>query len=390
MSAMADVWLIAAIRTPVAPRGGAFAALEPWQLGAAAISGLVAQTFNTPVPPLPAPVDSVIMGAALTAGGNAARLAALAADLPASIAALTIDTQCCSGLDAIGLAAAQIASGQARAVVAGGLESFSRAPLRAARPLLPDAAPVFYERPAFAPWPDRDPDLTAAAAELARQEHISRAQQEAFARESHRRGLENAIDVRAIAPLAGLTSDAFARPLSAAICKRLPVLAGDATHGLTRATIAVEADAAAAVLLVSTDWLRDHAQCLAGGFSPLRIAAHEACGCLPEMPAYGAALAGRRLLTRLGAVPAEIACAEIMEAYAAQAISTIAALGLSGERVNACGGSLSRGHPIGASGAILAVQLAWRMQSPALKPGAYGLAAIAAAGGLGSALALAR
>lgn len=205
---------------------------------------------------------------------------------------------------------------------------------------------------------------------------------------SHERALNNAVDARAIIPLAGLTADAFARPLSEALCKRLPVLAGDEAHGVTRATIAVEADAAAAVLLVSADWLREHASTRADDFKPLRVAGHEACGCMPDMPAHGAALASRKLLQRLALDPAHIACAEIMEAYAAQAISTIASLGLKNETVNACGGALSRGHPIGASGAILAVQLAWRMQS--LAQGAHGLAAIAAAGGLGSALALTR
>src|SRR5690606_38544343 len=100
-------------------------------------------------------VDEVILGNALYGGGNPARLALLAAGIPECRSALTIDSQCCAGLDAIMLAAARIRAGEAQVIVAGGVESFSRAPIRQRRPAVPGEAAVPYDRPPFTPWPER-------------------------------------------------------------------------------------------------------------------------------------------------------------------------------------------------------------------------------------------
>lgn len=372
---MRPVYMIAACRTPVAPRGGALADLDVHELGAAVIAAILqhAPAFKTAV-------DGVIMGSALCAGGNAARMAALAAGLSDHVPALTIDTQCCSGLDAIALATARIAAGHASAMIAGGMESFSRAPMRAVRPREKGGAPQFYARPPFAPWPDRDPDLTEAAAQLARAQGFTRRQQEAFAIASHAKALIAGPAETAIVPLAGLARDAFARKLTPQLCARMPVLAGDDVHGLTAATIACEADAAAAVLLVGEELL----PALPAGVRALRIEAAEPVGGDPAMPALASAAAIGRALERSGLTAGNLAAIELMEAYAAQAMANIASAGLPESRVNACGGALARGHPIGASGAILAVNLFYRMQS--MQRGSAGLAVIAAAGGLASAL----
>ncbi|MDI4665051.1 thiolase family protein, partial [Xanthobacter autotrophicus] len=241
---MTGVAVLAARRTAVVPRGGAFRDMEPFALAAALIGPLLADAGIAPDA-----VDEVILGNALSGGGNLTRVAALAAGLPQSIPALTLDTQCCAGLDAIRMGAARIASGEARFVLAGGVESFSRAPLRARRPSTKDEAPQFYRQPAFTPWPEREPDLAAAAAELARAEGITREAQEAFAMESHRRALAAASPAGEIVPVNTIAADPFARVLSPALLARLPVIAGDAAHGVTAATTAVEADAAALVLL---------------------------------------------------------------------------------------------------------------------------------------------
>ena len=100
-------------------------------------------------------VDAVVLGNALGAGGNPARMLALATGLPERCAAHTVDTQCCSGLDAVALAVGLLHSGQAEVVIAGGAEAWSRAPIRQARPLHAGEAPRAYERPAFAPRPER-------------------------------------------------------------------------------------------------------------------------------------------------------------------------------------------------------------------------------------------
>ena len=142
--------LIAAwARSAVAPHGGAFAQLQPHEVAAPVLRGLLARAGLAP-----SDVDAVVLGNALGAGGNPARVLALAAGLPDACAALSVDTQCCSGLDAVSVAAGLIASGQAEVVVAGGVEAWSRAPIRQHRPLNEHEPARTFERPAFAPDPD--------------------------------------------------------------------------------------------------------------------------------------------------------------------------------------------------------------------------------------------
>lgn len=371
---MSRAFVVAARRTAVAPRGGAFRAVEAHDLAAPVLRAVLADAG------LPADgVDQLILGNALSGGGNVARLAGLAAGLPDGVPALTLDTQCCAGLDAILLAARLIEAGAAQAVLAGGVESWSRAPLRARRPKEKGEAPVFYERPPFAPWPGRDPDPLAAAAGLAREQDISRARQNAFAVASHTAALAARERLSGeIVPVAGLAHDAFARALSPALCARAPVLAGQGAHAVDATGVAVEADAAAAVLVVSAELAaRLGRPCLA-------IVDGTSAGGAPERPVLALVPPAARLIARHGAPD----CAEIMEAFAAQALANIGALGLDPARVNRGGGALARGHPIGASGAILAVRLFHEMAEEA--SGALGLAAIAAAGGLASVLMLQR
>jgi len=366
-----------ACRTAVAPRGGAFRSIEAWDLAAAPIRALLAAVG------LPAgDIDAVILGNALYGGGNPARLALLAAGIPEDRPALTVDSQCCAGLDAIALAAARIRAGDADVVVAGGVESFSRAPERRRRPLAPGEPAVPYERPPFSPWPARDPDMIPAAADLAQACGIARTRQEDYAVASHAAARAAPPSPGEIVDLAGLTRDAFARRLTPALCARLPALAGDAGHAVTAATVAVEADAAAVVLVVSD---RVVARLRPNGRA-IRIAGTASAGGDPAMPGLAPIAASRRLLARLGLAPHDVAVAEVMEAFAVQAIACIEGIGLDPARVNRGGGALARGHPIGASGAILAVRLWHELQKE--QPGSHGLATIAAAGGLGSAMLL--
>lgn len=365
-------YILAARRTAVAPRNGAFRDVALHDLTAPVLRAVLADSGVERV-------DEVILGNALYGGGNPARLAALAAGLPEDVPALTLDTQCCAGLDAIRLAAARIAAGEAEIILAGGCESFSRSPLRFTRPLRPDEAPQEYRRPPFTPWCERDPDMIVAAAALARELEISRTAQEAFAVASHAKALDQE-DTGEIVNLGGLSRDAFTRRLDARLCARLPVVEGDAMHGVTTATIAVEADAAAVVLVVSERVWR------AMGSKGVRIAGGAARGGDPERPGLAPVAAAKALLQRLGLRASDLACAEIMEAFAVQAMACIDGIGLDPAAVNPGGGGLSRGHPIGASGAILAVRLFHELRGR--DGGAAGLAAIAAAGGLGSALVL--
>ena len=362
--------IVAARRTPVAPRGGAFARFELHDLAAPCLRAVLADARLAPDR-----VDDVLLGNALGAGGNPARMAALAAGLPERVPASSLDSQCCAGLDAILLASSKIRAGEAEAIVAGGVESFSRAPIRMTRPRGKGDAPIAYDRPPFAPDPARDPDMADAAAILANARGLTRAAQEAFARASHEKALA-AGPSPAILPLAGLATDAFTRRLTPALAVRLPVLAGDAAHGLTAATIAVEADAAACALVVSPA----RARALGLGRA-LRIRSHVRRGGEPAMPPLAPIEAAREALARAGLTVRDLTAVEIMEAYAVQAMAFVADLGVPEDQVNRHGGALAKGHPIAASGAILLADLFHR-----LSPGETALVAIAAAGGLATAV----
>lgn len=374
---MSGAWIIAARRTPVVPRNGAFR-----RLGVGALAAPVMQMILRDSGISAEEVDEIILGNALYGGGNPARVAALAAGLPETKPAMTIDTQCCSGLDAVAAAADRISGGACDVVLAGGVESYSRSPLRFIRPMRNEAA-AEYQRPPFTPWPDRDPDMIEAAVLLAQELGITRAEQETFAVASHGRAMRAQDDFRReIVPLEDIHTDAFARRLSRAACARLPAISGQGIYAATAATVAVEADAAAMVVVVSDRKLA----ALKPRLRPARIAGHIRVGGDPARPGLLTTAAAQSLLAHQGINASQISVAEIMEAFAAQAMGTIAALRLDPASVNRGGGALSRGHPIGASGAILAVRLFHELQKEC---DGFGLATIAAAGGLGSGMLLA-
>ena len=358
-------WIVAARRTAVVPVNGAFRRLSVHEMAAPVI-----RTCLTDAGLGPQDVDEVILSNALGGGGNPARLAALAAGLPEWVAGLSIDRQCVGGLDAILLARALVESGAARIVLAGGAESYSRRPLRLASD--PEGGPaVPYDRPAFSPFPDRDPDLHEAAWHLAQKLGLTRARMDAWAMESHAKALAGRARLMAeIAPLLGVTADAFSRALTPALTTRAPVLVGD----ITAANAAMAADGAAFVIVSDRPL----------GPNPLRILAGLTRGADPAEPGLAPVEAIAQALRAADIAPSKLRMAEVMEAYAAQAMACVAGSALDAAIVNPDGGALARGHPIGASGAILAVRLFHGLAA------GHGLAAIAAAGGLGTALVVAR
>ena len=434
-------FIIQVARTVIAPKGGVLKHHPPHALAASAIRAVLTHAGLRS-----AQVNEVILGNALGAGGNVARVAALAA-LSEQVPAVTIDTQCCSGMDAIAFAADRIRTGQASVIVAGGVESFSQAPLRAwllsdmhgtddaagipaadihstgilskgtesagtqsagtqsagtqsagtqsagtqsADVQAPDTLSglhpneLLYQsrryrvftQASFTPWADRDPAMLDSALAFAARWRVPRSRQEAFAIESHRRALQSH------------ARDSYSRRLTPEICARLPplghVLPHQMPYAITAATMAVEADAAAVVLLVN----ESIAQHFPGA---VEVLAHASVGADPMLPAGAGTLAARRVLAGLGLRnTAQISCAEIMESFAAQTLVTLDQLGLDPAKVNRSGGLLARGHPIGASGAILVGNLFLELQQQTRGKGALGLAAIPAAGGLGSAMVLRR
>ena len=347
--------LIAARRTAVVPKGGSFARLSLEDLAAPVLIACLADAGIDG-----AQVDEVILSNALGAGGNPARRVALAAGL--GVAGLSLDRQCAGGLDAILLARALVDSGAAEVVLAGGVESYSRRPLRLATDPK-GGPPVAYDQAPFTPWPDRDPDMASAAEALAQRLGITRERQELWAAQSHAKALKSDHSAE-ILPLLGVTCDAFPRQLSPALLARAPVVCGS----VTAATAAVAADAAAAVLVVSDRLARGRGLAILGGAT---------VGGDPMEPGLAPIAAIQRIWH---GQPLQMA--EIMEAYAVQAIAVVDGAGIDPAVVNPGGGGLARGHPVGASGAVLAVRLFHGLMA------GRGLAAIAAAGGIGTALLL--
>jgi acetyl-CoA C-acetyltransferase len=334
--------IVAAKRSAIVPRGGAFSGLDIEDIAAPVIGALL-EGFDVPV-------DELICANALGAGGNVARIIALRAGL-GHVAGLSIDRQCTGGLDAILLARALVDSGAARVVVAGGAESYSRRPTRSFEG-------VCYDQARFVPRGWNDPDMAQAADLIAREAGVSRAQQDSYAVQSH---AKYRVCEGEIVPLAGVLRDPFARGLTHGVAARARAVAGS----ITAANTAVAADGAAFVLVVADDLAQ--------------TGLHICCGANvagdPARPglAAGAALAAVR------GHGADLA--EVMEAYAVQAMLCAQGLG----RVNIGGGALARGHAIGASGAVLAVRLFYELQL-----GQQGVAAIAGAGGIGAAMRVVR
>jgi acetyl-CoA C-acetyltransferase len=369
-------------RSAVVPVDGAFRALHAHDIAAPIVQALL-QRAGVPA----SAVDAMVMGNALGAGGNPARMAALAAGLPDHCPAFTIDSQCCSGLDAVGTAANMIASGQAHVVIAGGAEAWSRAPIRHHRPMHAYESAVAYERPAFAPDPTRDPDLLQAAALYAQQHQYSRAQQNTYAQQSHARALQHQPALQShVVPIATVTHDAYPRDMADHKLHRIPLAASienkssDVDCGVSQLAVSVKADGAAFVLLMS------QSACQQLGCEPqAQWMAHASVGCAPDMPLLAAQVAAQALLKRAAWPTARtLQAVELHDAFAVQGMSFNKALSLSPDICNTYGGGLARGHPIGASGAVALVQLLTRLSlSTHSQP--TGLVAIAAAGGLGSA-----
>ncbi|WP_411976146.1 acetyl-CoA C-acyltransferase [Sulfitobacter faviae] len=363
---MTRAYIVSACRSPIAPRGGALAHLSLPELAAPVLSAALSRAGLDP-----AQVDEVICSSALGPGGNPARSIALAAGLPEQVAGLSFDRQCAGGLDALALARQMVLSGAADIVVAGGAESYSRQPLRYRT--FADGRPAeAYTQAPFTPWPDRDPDMAEAAAALGRSQGISRAEQDDWAVESHAKARAQPPTEAELVPLAGVSTDAFTRRLTPALCSRAKALSGD----ITAANAAVAADAAAFCVVVSERVAADLA------LPTVELIAAATKGSRPEEPGLAPLVAIGEVFRRTGLKASGLHRAEIMEAYAVQAIACVTGAGIGPRIVNRGGGALARGHPIGASGAINAVRLWHELVA---RGSGIGLAAIAAAGGIGSA-----
>lgn len=376
MTALApQVAIVAARRTPIGTAGHGLAALTAADLGAATLSAV-----RNDLGPLGDEIVEVVLGNCLGPGGNLARVAALQAGLPIAAPALTVDRQCGSGLAAVTVGAALLATRTAGVVLAGGVESASTAPWRSWPPV-GAAPPVRYERAPFAPAALGDPDMGPAADLVAAEAGVTRARQDAYAAQSHARAwaaVSQGTFAPELAPVDGLTADE--RPRAGFTRERLsrlpPAFAPDGT--VTAGNACGVSDGAAVVALLSEDERRSR------GLPGLRVLATATSGVDPARPGLGLVPAVVCALNRAGLALDQLDVIELNEAFAGQVLACTDQLGLDSERVCPEGGAIALGHPWGASGAVLVVRLFSQLVH---RPGGrYGLAAIAVGGGQGVAM----
>ncbi|GAB3181394.1 acetyl-CoA C-acyltransferase [Nesterenkonia halophila] len=360
--------IVAAARTPIAARGRALASMAAHELAGVALAEVARRTGTRP--------EQVMLGSSLGDGGNLGRRAALAAGFGVGCPGWTVDAQCGSSLVALQQAAATVEQ-DGGVVAAGGAESVSGLPEERR------AGGGVHQRP-FSGAGFPDPDMTSAADDLAARRGIPRRRQEAFARRSHALARRHAArdrteDSTPLAPFGGIVDDG-PRRLTPALTSRFRAVREEPDATITPATAARPADGAAALLLMPA------ARARALGLSGVRVRGRALIGADPALPGIAAAPAAAQVLAATGTRLEDLAAVEIVEAYAAQALACLDALGLGAgdPRVDADGGALALGHPWGASPAVAATHLVHRLA--AAPAGARGLIACAIGGGMGAAL----
>ena len=375
--------IVAARRTPIGTAGHGLTELTAADLAAAALSAVAGDLRTLGVRSDPC---DVVLGNCLGPGGNLARFAALQAGLPATVPGLTVDRHCGSGLTAVGIGVALVASTTAPepVVLAGGVESASTAPWRFWPPV-GECPPQRYQRAPFAPADLGDPEMGEAADVVAEEAGVSRERQDAYAARSHRLALEarrqDAFNDELV-PINGLSADE--RPRAGLTVERLSRLRPAFRPGGTvTAGNSCGINDGAAVLGLIPD---AHRRKL--GLPGLRIVSTATAGIDPRRPGLGLVPAVREALAVAGLDIGQIDVVEFNEAFAGQVLACTDALGLGPERLCRQGGALALGHPCGASGAVLLVRLFSQLVRTAA--GRYGLAAIAVGGGQGVAMVVER
>jgi 3-oxoadipyl-CoA thiolase len=390
---MNDAFIVSAVRTPIGRVGGALARVRADDLAAVVVRAAVERASVDP-----AAIDDVILGCANQAGEdnrNVARMAALLAGLPVEVPGQTVNRLCGSGLQAIIAACHAIRAGEGDTLVAGGVESMTRAPFV----MLKSSTAWAREAPQLADstvgWRFVNPrmreewtiPLGATAEKVAASYGITRDDQDRFALESQRRAAcaaaEHAFDEEIVAVPASTTAesrpvthDEHPRPdttlerlaaLKPAFAARGTVTAGSAS-GIN--------DGAAALTIVSE-------RGLGGRRPPARIVASAVAGVDPSVMGLGPIPATRKALQRAGIDRTQLDLVELNEAFAAQAIACIRELDLDPAKVNVHGGAIALGHPLGASGARMLVTLVHALRK---RGGRYGLATMCVGVGQGVAM----
>jgi len=384
---MSRAVVVSAVRTPIGRYGGALADVRPDDLAALAIGEAVARAGVSAEE-----IEDVWFGAANQAGEdnrNVARMAALLAGLPESVAGVTVNRLCASGLSAVVGACHAIVAGDGDLFVAGGVESMTRAPFVVAKPDrgFPRGTQPMYDTTLG--WRFPNPRLAEmfplesmgeTGENVAERYGVSREEQDAFALASQQRWAAAAAAGRfddEIVPVGDVSRDEHPRPETTP--EKLAALkpAFRAGGTVTAGNSSGINDGAAALVLASEERAR------ALGVEPLgRFVGSAVAGVDPRVMGIGPVPAVRKLLAREGIDLADVDLVELNEAFASQSVVVLRELGLEHDKVNVNGGAIALGHPLGMSGARLVVSLLHELRR---RGGRYGLATLCVGVGQGQA-----
>jgi 3-oxoadipyl-CoA thiolase len=377
--------VLSALRTPIGRYGGALSSVRPDDLAAVAIAAAVERAGVDG-----GAIDDVYLGCANQAGEdnrNVARMSALLAGLPDSVPGVTLNRLCASGLSAVVSACHAVIAGEAELVIAGGVESMSRAPLVMGKPdkAFPRGNQTVWDTTLG--WRFPNPRLEEmfplesmgeTGENVAERWHVSREDQDAFALRSQERWAAANSAGRfddELVPVGDLGADEHPRPETNA--KALAGLkpAFRAGGSVTAGNASGINDGAAALVVASDERAREL------GIEPLgTFVASAAAGVDPRVMGVGPIPAVRKVLDRAGVGVGDLDLVELNEAFASQSLAVIRELGLDENRVNVNGGAIAIGHPLGMSGARLVVSLLHELRR---RDGRYGLATLCVGVGQG-------
>ena len=371
---MPEALICGAVRTPVGTHKGALAGVHSADLGAHVLKELMDRTGMDP-----AAVDDLIMGCVTQAGpqaGDVARTAWLSAGLPESVPAVTIDRQCGSSQQALHFAAQAVMSGTQDVVVAAGVENMGMVPIGTSRRALQDKGLTSFGEGWLQRYGDQEISQFRSAQLIAEKWGLTRADLEQFAFESHRRALAANADGRLasqIAPLAGLTQDEGPRAnTSLEAMAALPALREG--YVITAAVSSQMSVGAAALLVASEEAVERHNLTPIGRVHSMSVVGADPIDMLTgPIPATDAVLKRGRLDL------SDIDLFEVNEAFAPVVLAWASETGASLERTNVNGGAIAVGHPLGATGAILATRLLFELERTG---GRYGLQTMCEGGGM--------
>jgi 3-oxoadipyl-CoA thiolase len=375
---MTDAWIIDAVRTPIGRYGGALSSVRTDDLGAIPISALRERNASLP----PDKIDDLIYGCANQAGEdnrNVARMSLLLAGLPPSVPAATVNRLCGSGMNAIGNAAHAIKSGDAQVVIAGGVESMSRAPFVLAKSTAAFGRNAeIYDTTLGWRFVNKKLEeqygidsMAETAENVADDYGVSREDQDRFALRSQQKAAAGISSGRLAEEIRPVTvpqrrgdpvivdTDEHPRADSTieGLQKLRPIVRKDGT--ITAGNASGINDGACAVLVAADQAIKDH------GLTPMaRVLAWAAAGVEPRVMGIGPVPASRKVLGLTGLSIDQMDVIELNEAFAAQGLAVLRELGIAddAENVNPNGGAIALGHPLGMSGARLVTTAAWQLR----------------------------